>query len=140
MSCPRTVIDTNVWVSAYLNPASVPARIIRFWREHKIVLCLSLSVMAEYRRIFARQFGRSGKLPKHIDDDITAMTGGGIFYPFPPLLPGCVPGDADDEKFLECAVVAKAGYVVSGDKHLLAQNGYRKVRVLKPADFARKLA
>ena len=89
-------------MSAYHNPAGVPARVINLWRDEKIILCVS-----------------------------------------PPLTntaPGCVPGDADDEKFLECAVVAKAGYVVSGDKHLLAQNGYRKVRVLKPADFARKLA
>ena len=30
-----------------------------------------------------------------------------------------VDADPDDEKFIECALASKAGYIVSGDKHLL---------------------
>ena len=120
-------------MSAYHNPAGVPARVINLWRDEKIILCVSPAILDEYRVILFRFLDVS------IESEIAAMKRKG-FLCHPPLLPGCVPGDADDEKFLECAVVAKAGYVVSGDKHLLAQNGYRKVRVLKPADFARKLA
>lgn len=93
--------------------------------------------MAEYRAKFTRMFGKAGKLPKHINDDIAAMIRGGVFCPFPPLMPGCVPGDADDEKFLECAVAAGAGYVISGDRRLLAQTGYRGIAVIAPGDFVR---
>ncbi|MGI9338439.1 MAG: putative toxin-antitoxin system toxin component, PIN family [Gammaproteobacteria bacterium] len=137
MSRLRAVIDTNVWVSAYYTPGGVSARVIQCWRERQMVLCLSLPIMAEYRAKFARKFARAEKLPKHINDDIVAMMRGGLFYPFPPLLPDCVPGDVDDEKFLECAVVAKAGYVVSGDRHLLAQTGYRGIAIVSPGVFVR---
>jgi len=35
-----------------------------------------------------------------------------------------------DNKFLECALAAKANYIVSGDKHLLRVVTYKKIEAL----------
>jgi uncharacterized protein len=40
-----------------------------------------------------------------------------------------------DNKFLECALAAKANYVVSGDKHLLKVVCYKGIQVLSVSAF-----
>ncbi len=44
-------------------------------------------------------------------------------------------GDPDDDKFLGTALAGNAAFVVSGDKALLAQNGFRDIQVLLPKTF-----
>jgi len=43
--------------------------------------------------------------------------------------------DPDDNKFLECAMHAKADYIISGDEHLLNLQEFRSIKILSPADF-----
>ena len=40
-----------------------------------------------------------------------------------------------DNKFLECALAAKADYIISGDKHLLNVVAYKKIKMLLASDF-----
>ena len=47
--------------------------------------------------------------------------------------------DPDDDKFLGTALSAGADTVVSGDKALLAQNGFRGINVLSPTRFLNQL-
>ena len=47
--------------------------------------------------------------------------------------------DADDDVFLACAVAANAKIVCSGDKHLLACNGWNGIEVLTPRLFCNQL-
>jgi len=46
-----------------------------------------------------------------------------------------VDDDPDDDKFIECAVVAGAEVIVSGDHHLLDLGEAEGVRVLSAAEF-----
>ena len=44
--------------------------------------------------------------------------------------------DPDDDKVLECAVVASATHIVTGDrKHLLPLGSYHGIRIVSPAEF-----
>ena len=43
--------------------------------------------------------------------------------------------DADDEKFLSCALAANAKALISGDKHLLDLKQYQSVRILTARKF-----
>ena len=44
--------------------------------------------------------------------------------------------DPKDDKILECALVARATHVVSGDKrHLLSLKQFRGIDIVSPADF-----
>lgn len=46
-----------------------------------------------------------------------------------------VTADPDDDKFVECAQVAGATTIVSGDRHLLELSKYGSIVILRPADF-----
>jgi putative PIN family toxin of toxin-antitoxin system len=39
-----------------------------------------------------------------------------------------------DDKFIECALAARADYIVSGDKHLLKVGSYKKTRIVSVAE------
>lgn len=43
--------------------------------------------------------------------------------------------DPDDDMFIECAAIAGASIIVSGDSHLLELGEYHGIRILKPGDF-----
>jgi predicted nucleic acid-binding protein len=43
--------------------------------------------------------------------------------------------DPNDDMILECAVVAGAQVIVSGDKDLLSMDSYRGIRIVTPAEF-----
>lgn len=43
--------------------------------------------------------------------------------------------DEEDNKILECAIEARADIIVSGDKHLLNLDKFKKTRILTPKKF-----
>jgi putative PIN family toxin of toxin-antitoxin system len=46
---------------------------------------------------------------------------------------GC--SDPDDDRVLECAVAAKAGFIVTGDNALLRLNPFRNIQILTAAQL-----
>ena len=47
-----------------------------------------------------------------------------------------VAADPDDDKVLECAVVAGATHLVTGDRrHLIPLRSFQGIRIVTPADF-----
>jgi uncharacterized protein len=58
----RAVVDTNVWVSALLNPAGPPARVRLALQERRFTLVTSEPLLAEVAEVltrprFARRYG-----------------------------------------------------------------------------------
>ncbi len=51
-----------------------------------------------------------------------------------------VADDPDDDKVIECAVVGKADYIVTGDRHLLKLASYEGVAIVRAADFLRAMS
>ena len=43
--------------------------------------------------------------------------------------------DPDDDKFIECAVECGAGFIISGDKHLLKLKKYKGINIINAAIF-----
>jgi len=43
--------------------------------------------------------------------------------------------DPDDNKFLECAMEAKADYIISGDPHLLDMKKSKTVKIVTASEF-----
>ena len=48
--------------------------------------------------------------------------------------------DADDVIFIELAVEAGADYIISGDPHLLDLKEYKKIKIVKPAEFLNSIS
>jgi putative PIN family toxin of toxin-antitoxin system len=113
----RVVLDTNIIVSALLQPLGPPAQVFVLAIGGSIQLCISGSVYAEYEEVISRpRFRRS--------EDIIASALGAIrekgFWVRPTeAIRAC--SDPDDDIFLECAHAAQANYLVTGNlKHFPA--------------------
>ena len=50
----RVVVDTNVWVSAFLTPGGTPGRLLEEVKRGWLILVYSLDIEAEYREVLAR--------------------------------------------------------------------------------------
>jgi len=50
-----------------------------------------------------------------------------------------VAADPDDDKFVECALVAGAKIIVSGDRHLLDLDKYEDIEMLTAAQFLERI-
>ncbi len=129
----NVVIDTNVFVSSFLSLQGPPKRVIDLWKTGRIILCLSRDIIAEYVEVLAR-FGLAGQPELRELLDLFARRINLIFVPSPPVL-SLIPYDPADEKFIACAVAARAEYVVSGDKHLLNLGTHGSIKVVTPAQF-----
>lgn len=131
----RAVLDTNVVMSAIFF-GGLPFDVLSAWHNGEFELVVSDAVMAEYREIAARMKAKFPSVePKrwmrYIEDHATVVA-------TVPLVEQ-VCEDADDDVFLACAVTANAKIVCSGDKHLLACNGWNGIEVLPPRLFSNRL-
>ena len=131
----RAVLDTNVVMSAIFF-GGVPFDVLNAWHSGKFELVVSDAVMAEYREIAARMKTKfpsveTERWMRYIEDHATVVS-------VAPLATQ-VCEDADDDVFLACADAANAKIVCSGDKHLLACNGWNGIEVLPPRLFCNRL-
>jgi uncharacterized protein len=53
----------------------------------------------------------------------------------PDIVIDAVQDDPDDNRVLECAVAGRAGYIVSGDRHLLNLKAYAGIPILTARQF-----
>jgi putative PIN family toxin of toxin-antitoxin system len=130
----KFVLDTNVLISGLFFPG-LPHRILCAWRDGKLELVLSPEILDEYRRV-AEEF--SGRSPEPDVEPFLRLLGTRATVVSSPTLPEQVCTDPDDDKFLACALAARAKVITSGDKHLLAVSGYHGVEVLRPRAFVEK--
>jgi len=128
----KVLLDTNVLVSGIFF-GGVPGRILEAWRQGRIQLVLSAEILGEYQRVGHELAAR------YSGADIEALLGLLAVHAevvAAPALAAPVSSDADDDKFLACALAAGNALIVSGDKHLLDCSGWRGIRVLRPRRFA----
>jgi putative PIN family toxin of toxin-antitoxin system len=130
----RIVLDTNVFISGIFFTGP-PYQILKAWRDGRVQLLVSPSILDEYQRIgaeLALQF-RDVDLKPFLD--LLTVQAEIVLAP---TLPPVIRDDPSDDKFLEAAVAGKASYIISGDKHLLRLYEFQGILILKPRDFAQK--
>jgi len=108
----RIVIDTNVLISALLQPQGLPAQVLLVTIAGPAArLCVSGEVYAEYEEVIRRpRFKRS---ESEIADTLRAIREIGVWVKPSHKVRAC--SDPDDDIFLECAEVARAHYLVTGN-------------------------
>jgi putative PIN family toxin of toxin-antitoxin system len=115
----RVVIDTNILVSALIQPQGSPAQVLVAVLEGSSAqLCVSADVYAEYEEVIRRpRFKRS---EREIADTLQAIREIGLWVRPSQKVRACP--DPDDNLFLECARAAHAHYLVTGNlKHFPPQ-------------------
>ncbi len=126
----HAVIDTNVLMSGIFF-GGIPGNILHFWYQGKFELVLSEAIYAEYKRVHEELMVQYPGL------DVAAILYGIIdkaklIKPSQLLEQVCT--DKDDDIFVACALSSKS-IIVSGDKALLAVQGYHGLRVVTPRQF-----
>lgn len=130
----RVVLDTNVLVSALLVTDSLPAEILRQFREGEWELAVSGAILEEYGRVLRRKkFGLSLKQVELVLRLISARS----VLIIPSRHFQVITEDPPDNEFLDVAVEANADAVVSGDSHLLSLKSFRGIPILAPSEFLR---
>jgi putative PIN family toxin of toxin-antitoxin system len=109
----RVVLDTNILGSALLQPQGLPARTFLMTLAGTTAqLCVSGDIYAEYEEVIRRaKFSRTEAV---IGSALRAIRQNGFWVRPSEKVHAC--SDPDDDIFLECAKVARAQYVVTGNR------------------------
>ncbi|MBI4025925.1 MAG: putative toxin-antitoxin system toxin component, PIN family [Verrucomicrobia bacterium] len=126
----RVVFDTNILFSA-VGWLGNPHRCVQAARQGR---CLSLTcepILSELAEKLRFKRGLDAQKVTEIEDEIRAFCNVIV-------IPGTlkiVAADPDDDAVLECAVIGRAQFLVSGDHHLLDLENHQGIQIVKAADF-----
>jgi uncharacterized protein len=141
----RAVIDTGVFVSAFIRSQGTPGSVLRALRNGKFTAIYTTDVLVEIIDVLGRNKFRE---KYHIlPDDISALVNlirlrGELVIPDKPIatLPNLtLCRDPKDVKFLIAALAGNANCVVSGDADLLDLGSFERIPILRPAEFLARI-
>ena len=127
----KVVFDTNVLISSTLWDGSVAQKLLFKLIEKDAFIFSSTDILEEYQRILKRDFDYSEEEMANILKRVLWF----IRLVVPQESIDIVKEDKDDNKILECAVEAEAGYVITYDKHLLKLESYKNIKIIKPEEM-----
>jgi len=133
----RVVLDTNVIVSGVVGirrSASVPGQILNLFHAKEIEVITSDALLAEIERTLSLDYftQRTERLDREMALDVLRTYGVKI------TLTVTVEGVAshpEDDLILATALSAQVDYLVTGDKQLLARDGYEGLSIVSPRAF-----
>jgi len=139
----RVVIDTNVWVSALLNPGGFLAQVISAWLDERFEVVISLPILEELEDVLSRPRLRTryGIEEKQAQRFLSIIVEGAIPVSVTGRLALC--RDPRDDMLLETAEVGGAAYIISRDEDItrdLELAARLKERGIEPITVARFLA
>ncbi len=130
----KVVLDTNVLISGIFF-SGPPAEILKAWHKGNIQFALSSEIIDEYTRVATILEDRF--LGVEVNQILTLIVAHSDMVQVTSLSHQ-VCEDADDDKFLSCAVSSGSKIIISGDKHLLKASGYRGITVITPRVFVQQ--
>jgi len=127
----RAVLDTNVLVSGMISEAGNEALVILAVSQSMLLPCFSDGILEEYREVMFRpKFG----FPIEDVESLLAMlrSRGKRFSRLPSrrLSP-----DPEDDKFIACAIAAKADFLVTGNKKHFPEAQLSGTKVVSAAEL-----
>lgn len=133
----RLVLDANVVVSSRISQFGPPGELLAACMSNaRLTVFASKAILDEYRRALAYPKVMRYTRQTHADIDLfvgaISLIAQVVDGPLPDVR-GCK--DPDDVVYLQVALAGQAGFVVSGDKHLLAMGIYEGVRIVTPAQM-----
>lgn len=128
------VFDSNVWISALQFSGTPLAALDLATGQHRIALCEH--ILWEVHSALEDRFSWR---PEEVDEALAEYAP----EAFDVQVTGTVREvcrDRDDDPVIECAIVAGASLIVSGDKDLLAVGKFESIRILTPREFLDEFA
>lgn len=131
----KIVLDTNILI-AVIGRKSPFRWIFNCIIEGKIIFCVSNEILFEYQEILAKK--TNAEVAENVVNFITVSpftVKTEIFFNF-----SLISEDADDNKFVDCAIATNAICLVSNDKHfqVLKTTNFPKVEIFRLQEFETK--
>jgi len=132
----KAVVDTNVAVSAAINPNGTPAQVILGWQRGAFTWVTSAPLLDELtvtfsssrvRRFVAWQQDEIDRFLRRVLDTAELVS--------PTRTITRITADPSDNHLLEAAAEGEADYIVTGDRHLLDLKEHEGTEIVTPADF-----
>ena len=128
----RAVFDTNIFISAFFIPGGNAEEAYLQAVRATFELFTSIAILTEtankLRTNFEWSNERVAKLVGAISKTATVLKTEPHLH---------VLTDEADNRILECAVLAEADFIVTGDKHLLALGHDQNTRIIRLAEFVK---
>lgn len=129
----KIVLDTNILL-AIIGRRSPYRWLFDCLIDGRIALCVSNEILHEYQEVLGRK--ANAEIAQNVINFIDthpATIRTAIYFNF-----GLIADDADDNKFVDCAISANADYLVSNDSHFrtLREIQFPSVAVMSVDEFA----
>jgi putative PIN family toxin of toxin-antitoxin system len=140
------LVDTNVWVSAFINPHGHPAKLKDAWLNQQFQVVVSVPLLDEIAEVLTRPRIRNKYRidANEVSELLRLLSAQAIIVVPTGQLHLC--RDPDDNLILETALLGQARYAISrdddikGDQELIAQMLVNTVTVLSVQHFLERLA
>jgi uncharacterized protein len=126
----RVTLDANVYISGFVFGGK-PKRILEMAIDGEIEVAVSDPIILEVRRHLLGKFGWSEPRAAEAIESIAEFAK----HVTPTETIDSVPTDPDDNRVLECAVIAGSQTIVTGDDDLLRLVGFRGIEIVTVTDF-----
>lgn len=132
----RVVLDTNIFISALLQPQGPPAEVlVMALAGENVEFCVSAEIYSEYEEVIRRP--RFKRRENEIADALRAVRQQAIWVKPSQEVHAC--SDPDDDMFLACAQAAQAHFLVTGNlKHF--PPSWADVRIVTARQFLDAIA
>ncbi|HJX30871.1 MAG TPA: putative toxin-antitoxin system toxin component, PIN family [Thermodesulfobacteriota bacterium] len=133
----KLVLDTNVLVSAILNPRGKPAFILKLALKGAVELVISQAIIKETHKVLyypklIKLLKKNGVTAKEVEAFIDNL-GGIAEITKGELVLDVIKADPTDNIILACAVEGGADFIISGDSHLLTLANFEGIDIVEPA-------
>lgn len=122
----RTVLDTNIFLRSLIRVGTICHKITEHWKIDHFLLVTSESIQQEVENVLKRPWliEKYGYSHEEVDQLIDLISRKAVFVEPPYSLKLC--RDANDDKFVDCAVLGRARFLTSEDNDLLADENLKK--------------
>ncbi|HEV8723839.1 MAG TPA: putative toxin-antitoxin system toxin component, PIN family [Candidatus Binatia bacterium] len=139
------LLDTNVWVSAFLKPTGPPGQVLTAWKDDAFNAITSLPQLGEIADVLSRSrlVQRFRYTSREAEVFVRLIAARGTIVQISGGLKIC--RDPDDDEILEAAIVGKSQYLVTRDDDLkrdldlIKMARRHRVRVVSIRRFLRRL-
>ena len=127
---PKVVFDTNIYLSAIIFGGN-PRKVLQLAIDEKILLYSSTEILFEVALKLKGKFKWSAK---QINFTIKNIGNLAKIVRIKEKI-DFIKKDPTDNKILEAAIESKAGFIITGDSHLLELKSYKRIKIIKATEL-----
>lgn len=137
----RAVIDTNLFISGFFANQGYTFQLQELWVNGAFELAVSEKILKEIRNTLHKPSIRNKLLIDKGEgfEIIELIREKAIIATEDLYETDKIKKDYSDNKFLACALEAKADYIVSGDNHLLEIKHFHGIQIVDVKTFVQKV-